>query len=69
MGWSYDNGAQPISEWASMSYKIILGDQDYSEPNKDEVIAFLISEWNARSGLAITVIWPDSSRIDYEGFE
>jgi len=52
-----------------MSYKIILGDQDYSEPNKDEVIAFLISEWNARSGLAITVIWPDSSRIDYEGFE
>tara|TARA_Y100000401_G_scaffold102216_1_gene92324 strand:- start:61 stop:219 length:159 start_codon:yes stop_codon:yes gene_type:complete len=52
-----------------MSYKILLDDQEYSEPNKDEVISFLISEWNERTGLAITVIWPDGSRIDYEGFE
>lgn len=52
-----------------MPYKIILDDQDYYEPNKDEVIALLISEWNARTGLAITVIWPDKSRIELAGFE
>ncbi len=69
MGWSSNNGKKPIPEWAGMSYKILLDDQEYSEPNKDEVISFLISEWNERTGLAITVIWPDGSRIDYEGFE
>ena len=52
-----------------MTYKIILDDLEYFEPNKDEVISFLISEWNSRTGLAITVIWPDRSQIEYEGFE
>lgn len=48
---------------------MILDDLEYTEANKDEVIALLISEWNARTGLAITVIWPDRSRIVLEGFE
>ena len=52
-----------------MSYRILLEEQKYTEPNKDEVISLLISEWNARTGLAITVIWPDGSRIVYEGFD
>ena len=52
-----------------MSYRILLGEESYTEPNKDEVISFLISEWNARTGFAITVIWPDGSRIVYEGFD
>lgn len=52
-----------------LSYKLILGDSEFEEPNKDEVIARLVSEWNARTGLAITVIWPDQSRIVLEGFQ
>ncbi len=53
-----------------MSYKILLeGFAIYTEPNKDEVIHQLIHQLNARTGLAITVIWPDGSKIEYEGFD
>ena len=52
-----------------MSYRILLGEESYTEPNKDEVIALLIQQWNDRTGLAIEVIWPDGSRIVYEGFD
>ena len=48
---------------------ILDDDNVIKEPNKDEVIALLISEWNARTGTAITVIWPDGSKIVMEGFE
>ena len=52
-----------------LSYRILLEDEEFVEPNKDEVIALLIQQWNARTGLAITVIWPDGSKIKYEGFD
>jgi hypothetical protein len=52
-----------------LSYTVILGDNEFAEPNKDEVISLLIQQWNDRTGLAITVIWPDGSRIVYEGFD
>ena len=52
-----------------LSYRILLEDEEFVEPNKDEVIALLIQQWNARTGLAITVIWPDRSKIEYGGFD
>lgn len=52
-----------------LSYRILLEEQEFVEPNKDEVIALLIQQWNDRTGLAITVIWPDGSKIKYEGFD
>jgi hypothetical protein len=52
-----------------LSYKVILGDAEFDEPNKDEVIALLLQQWNNRTGLALAVIWPDGSKIEYEGFE
>jgi hypothetical protein len=53
-----------------LSYKVILDNDDVrTEPNKDEVISLLIAEWNERTGQAITVIWPDGSKIEYVGFE
>ena len=50
-----------------LSYRILLEEEEFVEPNKDEVIIQLIHQLNARTGLAITVIWPDGSKIKYEG--
>ena len=52
-----------------LSYRILLEEEEFVEPNKDELIIKLINQMHARTGLAITVIWPDGSKIKYEGFD
>jgi hypothetical protein len=52
-----------------MSYTVRIGSTVTREVNKDDVIAQLMAQFNARTGNEIEVIWPDGSSILEEGFE
>jgi len=52
-----------------MSYTVTIAGKRYREKNKDDVILLLMAHWNAGTGIALTVEWPDGSRSRYEGFE
>ena len=53
----------------SGGYIVTIDGMRYREKNKDEVILRLMANWNASSGTALAVEWPDKSYSGYEGFE
>lgn len=50
-----------------MSYLVTIDANSWREPNKDEVIARLMSYINGDGVVAVRVDWPDGSSIDLEG--
>jgi hypothetical protein len=53
----------------SSGYIVTIDGKRYKEKNKDEVILLLMAHWNAGTGTAVAVEWPDKSYSGYEGFE
>jgi len=50
-------------------YIVRIEEQIYKEKSKDDVIAILAAQFNARTGNEVEVIWPDKSHILERGFD